>query len=200
MPNSYRIIQPSRPFQPPRSAPARCRAEAAWQLTLVRGRDLARRVIAVGELGRDVELRTATVVRAPDALANPVEVRIELAGRVAQLTLRHAVPGRPEVLVLAGEERRDELVFRSEMTVEARLCDAGFLNHEIDADGVDTATIEQLRRCLQDPLPHTGPLAACVLSGFARRALGHSQTSARPLAHARLTHNGPVCSVLRTGL
>src|SRR5215211_3731039 len=55
-------------------AEPRCDAlEAATQLTLVRCCDLARRVIAVGELGRDVELGTSAVVRAPDALADPVE-------------------------------------------------------------------------------------------------------------------------------
>jgi Homeodomain-like domain len=55
--------------------------EAASQLTLVRSRDLARRVIVVGELGRDVELRTPAVVRALDALADPLEVCLESRGR-----------------------------------------------------------------------------------------------------------------------
>src|SRR5689334_23391111 len=55
------------------------------------------------------------------------------------------VPLTPEVGILGFQERRDERVLVPEVAIEARLCDAGFLDNEVHADGMNAVPIEELR-------------------------------------------------------
>src|SRR5690606_19253355 len=113
-----------------------------------------RGVVGLGEFRRDVDLGAATIAGPPDALADPVEVRLQLRARIVPVRRCDGVPLTPEVPILALEERGDEVVLRAEMPIEARLGDAGLLDHEIHAHGADAPFVEQSRSRVEDAVPH----------------------------------------------
>ncbi len=107
---------------------------------------------ALGELRRHVQLRTAAIIVPADAFADPLHVRVEFGLRVGAVSLRDAIPLLPELLVLAFEERADQIVLGSEVAVETGLGNARPLYDKIDADGACALTVKQVRRRLQDAL------------------------------------------------
>ena len=112
---------------------------------LVAGTNLSRRVIRLGELGCDIDLRTAAISIATDPPPDPVEQRHELARRIAPNGIDHLVPLLPKLPILALQESGDQVILRVEVTVEACLRHSGIGDDPLDADRPNTVRIEEAR-------------------------------------------------------
>ena len=126
------------------------------QLALVGDSDLARGMIGVGEFRRDIELRTAAIMFAPDPFADPSEVRVELGEGIVAVAAGDAIPDGPEILVLAREKGGNEIVLGPEVTVQARLGHARLLDNAIDTDRPHPAPVEEGARGFQESRPDLG--------------------------------------------
>ena len=103
-------------------------------------------MVGIRKFCRHVQLRAAAIIFPADPFADPAHVRVELRLRVGAMALRNAVPFLPELLVLAREKRRNEIVLGAKVPVQARLGDPGSLDHKVDTDGAGALTIEQVGR------------------------------------------------------
>ena len=128
--------------------------QATPQFALVRGRDPAGGVVGFRELRGNVDLRAAAIVRPPDPLADPFQVRVEFGFGIIHVLFGHAAPRAPEILVLAGEKGGDEVVLRAEMAIETGLGDPCLGDHEVNTHGAHAALVEEGRGGFEDPVPH----------------------------------------------
>src|ERR1700722_16916036 len=76
-------------------------------LALVRGGNLAGRMIDLREFRRHVDLRAAAVIRAPDTLADPLKMGVQFSGWLVAVPVGDAIPGSPEILIFALEKSSD---------------------------------------------------------------------------------------------
>ena len=145
----------------------------------VTGADLPCRMVGVGELGGDVDLRTAAIAAAADSLADPREQGHELAHRTARRDAGHLVPLQPELAILTLEEGRDQVIFRLKVSVQARLCDPGLRDDPFDTDRADTVRIEQPRCGRKHARRGVGLSVINGLQGVASAAWAHSRGPCR---------------------
>src|SRR3546814_10101124 len=68
-------------------------------------------MLGIGELGCDVELRTAAIAGAPEARADPFKMRVEFDCGIVEMLCGDRIPVAPEVpiFLLRSEEHTSEL-------------------------------------------------------------------------------------------
>lgn len=120
----------------------------------VRDGDLTCRMLVIGVLGRDIDLGAAAIAGPCNPIADPFELRVQLLARCTFVPRRHGVPVLPEVFILAQKKRLDQVVFRCEVPIEARLGDTG-LRHDKIHTGAD-AVINCAGPFLDTALPIVG--------------------------------------------
>ncbi|GAB2533937.1 hypothetical protein GCM10027065_01840 [Rhodanobacter koreensis] len=86
---------------------------------------------------------------------------------------RNPIPGSPEVDVLAFQERDDEIVFRAEVSIQARLRHACLLNHQIDTNGADALPVKEGRRAFQNPFAYVPRFGTGGFSASNRQGRSH---------------------------
>ena len=118
--------------------------------------DTPRRMILVRQLDRSVgECTPALSLVLPEVTDMPQPGQ-ELAFRIARVGGGERVPGCVEFPRELGETRGDQHILRGEVTIERHFIGAGGFGDCVDADGMDTATIEQLGRAVWCPVAGLG--------------------------------------------
>jgi hypothetical protein len=151
--------------------------EAPPKFFLMRGADYTRRMIGVGKLGRNINLWAAAIVRPVHAFGDPFQMRLKLPSRAVLVELGDFIPAQPKILVFAAKERRNEIVFGAEIPIEACLCDTGFFDNKVYANGMYAAAIEKRGRRRKDTLSHFGGALGCALIRFRHGTASHVSIS-----------------------
>src|SRR3546814_3220089 len=75
-------------------------------------------MLGIGELGCDVELRTAAIAGAPEARADPFKMRVEFDCGIVEMLCGDRIPVAPEVPIFLLKEGGDQHVLGCEMPIE----------------------------------------------------------------------------------
>jgi len=153
-------------------------------------------VVDLRELRGHVNLRAAAIIRPSGAFADPLKMSVQLGGCIVYVLPGDAIPGSPKILVLAPEKCCNQVVFRSEVPVEARLRHPGLLNDEVNPHRTHAALIKKHARSFEN----SGPHLSIILGVRCRHGLRHDRSNSRS-AHPFLTCYRPVRIVQKqTGL
>ncbi len=91
----------------------------------------------------DVDLRAAAITRTRNAFANPLKLCVQFLARRAFVLCGNRIPMPPEVFILKVKKRFDQVIFRPEMTIEARLGDTRPRHDKVDANRTRALSIEK---------------------------------------------------------
>src|SRR3546814_19616203 len=111
----------------------------------------------IGELGCDVELRTAAIAGAPEARADPFKMRVEFDCGIVEMLCGDRIPVAPEVPIFLLKEGGDQHVLGCEMPIEAGLGDPRSPDDQVHPDRAHAVPIEECRGRLENPTTPRDP-------------------------------------------
>src|SRR3984893_18342140 len=131
-------------------------AQALAKHLLLRFGDLARGIVPRRVFHGGVAEATAAIASAQGTRGQPTNVSEHVFTRIAVGFSAGLFEFLPEVQFIVSHIGGCEIVLGREAGIEARLGDAGPVNHLIDADSADALAIEQLARGGADPVGGPG--------------------------------------------